>query len=1003
MTVRVGDTRTEIQTLSGSTVLDVTDLHRNPGCHCKPFFNVISSEVEKSGILDILLINDQINHFMKRLLIISIFLLFCSGLAAAQEKVCQREVLSLDKGWLFHLGDIPDPVIKGHNETYRSTKAGRAIGAAAVDYDDSGWRKLDLPHDWAIEGEIDSSANLSQGYYNRGKGWYRRKFRLAEEDKGKHIELRFDGISTHATIWVNGTLVHRNWCGYTSMYIDITPFATYGDNLNTIAVKVDAVPQEGWWYEGAGIYRHTTLVKRSPLHIITDGVFAHPVKDEAGIWRIPGEVALSNSGKLHADATVKMTFFGPDGQKVAEGGQSLTVAALKDGVAKIDLTVDNPQLWSPETPVLYTVKTVVSQNGIPTDEAVTKCGFRTIRFDKDTGFWLNGENIKIKGVCNHQDHAGVGVAIPESLWKFRLEQLKEMGVNACRLTHNPASKEFMAMCDSMGIMVVDENRLFNPSPEYVRQLEWLVRRDRNCPSVILWSIFNEEPMQGTENGYEMVRRMASVVKSLDSSRPVSAAMNGGLFTSCNVSQAVDVVGFNYQISSYHRFHESNPNLPLTSLEDGSALITRGEYRTDKSEHVFDSYDSATVGWGATHRRAWKEIAQRPWMAGCFYFTGFDYHGEPTPFVWPSVSSFFGIMDLCGFPKSAFWLHKAQWKPEEPMVELIPHWNWPADSIGRPVKVMAFSNVDKVKLKLNGRVISEQPVDIYEMNTWEVPYKPGRLEAEGYKDGKIVARAKVETTGEPVRLRLTPYFRELKGDGYDATPVTVEALDSKGGHVPVADNLVEFEISGPGRIIGVGNGNPNCHESEKAPQRSLFNGLAQVIIQTGETPGEITLRAKSAGLEDAVITIPVIGIQPKPYVKVEHPQIILDKWFLSPFFKERPYVGMEIADNDMNTWEPIVPGTAQFLKDASYVMWRTELNLSSEYRKEGGVILFKNMAGKAEIWLDGKLIAQKNDVNERDFKVEFAPTESPCELRVLLNSSPNTHVGLKGTVKVQSKF
>ncbi len=940
---------------------------------------------------------------MKKIFVaICMSLLLGSGLAAAEGKVTHREVLSLDKGWLFHLGDIPDPIIKGHNETYRSTKAGRAIGAASVDYDDSGWRLLNLPHDWAIEGKIDSTANLSQGYYNRGKGWYRRKFRLPEEDKGKHIELQFDGISTHATIWVNGTLVHRNWCGYTSMYIDITPFATYGDNLNTIAVKVDAVPQEGWWYEGAGIYRHTSLVKRSPLHIVTDGVFAHPVKDEYGVWNIPGEVTVNNSGKLAADAVVKMTVVDPDGKKVAEGEQSLTVASLKDGVAKISLRVDNPKLWSPETPVLYTVKTVVSQNGVQTDKEVTKCGFRTIRFDKDSGFWLNGKNVKIKGVCNHQDHAGVGVAIPESLWKFRLERLKEMGVNAYRLSHNPASKEFMAMCDSMGIMVIDENRLFNPSPEYVRQLEWLVRRDRNCPSVILWSVFNEEPMQGTENGYEMVRRMASVVKELDTSRPVTAAMNGGFFSPYNVSQAVDVGGFNYQISNYDRFHKSNPELPLTSSEDGSAFMTRGEYHTDKSKHIYDSYDSASAGWGATHRRAWKEVAQRPWMAGCFYWTGFDYHGEPTPFTWPSVSSFFGIMDICGFPKSAFYLHKAQWKPEEPMVELIPHWNWPADSIGKPIKVMAFSNVDKVRLRLNGKTISEQPVDIYEMNTWEVPYKPGRLEAEGYKDGKIVARAKVETTGEPVRLRLTPYFQELKGDGCDATPVTVEALDNKGRHIPVAQNLVEFEISGPGRIIGVGNGDPNCHESEKAPHRSLFNGLAQVIVQADETPGEIILRARADGLKDAVITIPVVKAQLKPLVKVESPQIILDRWFLSPFFKERPDVAMKIADNDMNTWEPVAPGVAQFLKDASYVMWRTELKLSREYEENGGVLLFKNVAGKAEIWLDGRLIAQKDDVNERDFKVEFSQVEGPCELRVLLSSSPNTHVGLKGTIKVQSR-
>lgn len=612
---------------------------------------------------------------------ITFLLLICSLLmikkGLAQELAVQREVLCFDKGWSFHLGDIPFPVVRGHSASYRNAKAGHAGGAAAPGYDDSSWRVLDLPHDWAIEGRVDPEANLSQGYYKRGIGWYRRKFKLLPEDKGKHIELQFDGIATHATVWVNGTLLHRNWCGYTSMYIDVTPYVTYGDRVNTVVVRVDADAQEGWWYEGAGIYRHAWLVKRSPLHVQTDGVFAHPVCRPDGRWELPVEVTLYNSGKQSADAEVEVALLSPEGKVVKEGTAHAALAPLREGVAKLTLPVENPALWSPETPILYKVRTSVKQNGCTTDEVVTRCGFRTIRFDKDTGFWLNGKNIKIKGVCNHQDHAGVGVAVPDALWEFRLRKLKEMGVNAYRSAHNPAAKEFMAACDSMGIMVLDENRLFNTSPEYVRQLEWLVRRDRNCPSVILWSVFNEEPMQGTENGYEMVRRMSDVVKRLDTTRPVTAAMNGGFFSEYNVSQAVDVGGFNYQIKSYDRFHALNPDLPLTSSEDGSAFMVRGEYVTDRSRNLMDSYDTQCANWGATHRDAWKAVAERPWMAGCFYWTGFDYHGEPTPFQWPSVSSFFGIMDLCGFPKMAYYLHQAQWIEDKPILELVPHWNWPA--------------------------------------------------------------------------------------------------------------------------------------------------------------------------------------------------------------------------------------------------------------------------------------------------------------------------------------
>lgn len=942
-------------------------------------------------------------NMFKSILVVLCAFLFCS-ISNAQEKVAKREVLSLDKGWRFHKGDIPYPVIKGHNETYRNAKAGRVSGAASTTYDDSSWRVLDLPHDWAIEGRVTPDANLSQGYYHRGFGWYRRKFRLSSEDKGKHIELQFDGIATHATIWVNGTVLHRNWCGYTSMYVDITPYATYGDNLNTVAVRVDADAQEGWWYEGAGIYRHTWLVKRSPLHIITDGVFANPVKRTDGQWEIPAEISLYNSGKLSAAGEVEVTLLAPDGTIVTTQTTGCTVGALKEEVASLKLVVSNPQLWSPDNPTLYKVKTVVRQNGTVTDETETKCGFRTVRFDKNTGFWLNDENIKIKGVCNHQDHAGVGVAVPDALWEFRLRKLKEMGVNAYRAAHNPMAKEFMAACDSMGIMVLDENRLFNTSPEYVRQLEWLVRRDRNCPSVILWSVFNEEPMQGSENGYEMVRRMYDVVKEMDPTRSITAAMNGGFFSEYNVSQGVDVGGFNYQIGNYDRFHEKNPDIPLTSSEDGSAFMVRGEYKTDKSRNIIDSYDSESAGWGATHRRAWKEVAERPWMAGCFYWTGFDYHGEPTPFEWPSVSSFFGIMDLCGFPKMAYYLHQAQWREDKPVLELVPHWNWPVDSIGKPIQVMALSNADKVRLLLNGKIISEQQVDPYEMNTWYVPYKPGKLEAIGYKDGKVVSRTKVETTKAPVCLQLTSYRNSLAGDGRDAMTVTVEALDAKGRHVPTTHNMIEFSITGPARIIGLGNGNPNCHEPEKGNKRSLFNGLAQVIIQATEGSGEVTLTAITPGMKQATLTIPVNQVAPVPFVPIENPPMMLDKWIASPLALDRPDVTCQIADNDMNSWQPVTVSTGRglLLENANYIIFRTEFTPYLEYQKEGGAILFKNLAGKAEVWLNGQLLGAKDVLDERDFKVELPAVKDKCDLRVLLHGPVNTHVGLKGSVMLQAK-
>ncbi len=554
-----------------------------------------------------------------------------------------------------------------------------------------------------------------------------------------------------------------------------------------------------------------------------------PLKHDNG-WTIPAEVTLANVGETPTNADVQVSLLDAAGKTVASSQAQVNVTNLGQRVARLAIQIGNPTLWSVDQPYLYRVKTMVKQGTTLVDSLTTTCGFRTIRFDADSGFYLNEKHLKLQGVCNHQDHAGVGMAVPNALWEFRLRKLKEMGVNAYRCAHNPPSVEFLDACDRMGMLVMDENRNFNTAPEYMGQLQWMVRRDRNHPSIILWSVFNEEPMQGSEQGYEMVRRMRAEVKTLDTTRPVTAAMNGGFFAPLNVSKAVDVVGFNYQMHQYDRFHKENPTLKLTSSEDASAFQVRGEYKTDKGKNIVDAYDSERAIWGATHRGAWKAIAERPYLAGAFVWTGFDYRGEPSPFTWPSASSFFGAMDVCGFPKTAFYIHQAQWIQHKPIINMVPHWNWPADSVGKPIKVMVMSNTDSVQVVLNGKTVVGQRVDKYDMNTFSVPYKPGKLEAIGYKNGKEVARTKVETTDSPVAVRLIADRLSLNGDGQDAMPVTVMVVDKKGRTVPTANQLIKFSLSGGGQLIGVGNGDPNSHELEKVPQRSLFNGLAQVIVQ-----------------------------------------------------------------------------------------------------------------------------------------------------------------------------
>ena len=937
---------------------------------------------------------------MIRGILISIFVLAASLPAAAPAAQPERERLSLDQGWLFHQGDIPFPEVTGHTMTYQSAKAGAALGAAAQAFDDTGWSEVDLPHDWASHSPISKDANIAQGYRARGFGWYRRHFQVDPAERGKHFELQFDGVSTHCTVWVNGTVVHRNWCGYTSFSADITPLLQYGDEFNSVAVRVDAEAQEGWWYEGAGIYRHTWLVKRSPLHIATDGVFAQPVRAPDGKWSIPAEVTIGNSGGKHAKPKVEVTLLDPEGKPVGTVSQSCEVAALGEATAKLTLAVNNPRLWSVDSPTMYSVKTVLKDGDSVLDETVTPAGFRTLRFDAATGFYLNDKPLKIQGVCVHQDHAGVGVALPDSMWEFRVRKLKEMGVNAIRCSHHPPAAEFLQVCDRMGMLVMDEARNFNTSPEYIRQLEWMVRRDRNHPSVFMWSVFNEEPFQGTEVGYEMTRRLVAAVKRLDTTRPVTAAMSGGYFTPLNVSHAVDVMGFNYHQKEYDAFHKLYPNLPILSSEDTSGFITRGEYETSMEKQTADSRDTYAARWGTTHRDGWKKIAERPFIAGGFVWTGFDYAGEPTPFEWPSASSSFGILDLCGFPKSAFFIHQAHWRKDKDVLEVIPHWNWPGRE-GQSIRVMALSNADTVELFLNGKSLGKKPVDPIDMVEWDVTYEPGALLAVGKKQGREVSRKLVETTGDAVSLELVPERNTISGDGRDAMPVTVRAVDAKGREVPTAMNPVKFSLQGGADIIGLGNGDPRCHEPQKGNQRSLFNGLAQVILQTREAAsGSLTLRAESAGLAPAELKIPIQAAPAPPSSPAARYEQRIERWWkASPGFASKPDPLMKADSNDMNTWATVTPGTPLVRSGGPWSVFSASFEPFANMQRDGGVLAFRGILGKAEVWIDGKLAATKSEFDDAPLVAPFPPGNTRRSVRILFESDADKPVGFTAPISV----
>ncbi len=905
-----------------------------------------------------------------------------------------RERLSLDAGWRFLQGDVAPPSIKGLGASYMSTKAGEAHGPANPDYDDSGWPRVDLPHDWAVEGPFDAGQNQSQGYRPRGIGWYRRDFTLPASDRGRHLELQLDAVATHSTVWVNGIVVNRNWSGYNGRYIDITPYVRYGDKeVNTIAVRADAEVMEGWWYEGAGMYRHTWLVKRDAMHIATDGVHANPVRKN-GRWTVPVTVDVESSAAARRRAQVEVTLLAPDGRTVAAGRAPVQVDALDKASAQLTLAVSNPQPWSVQRPTLYRVRAVLRDAGGELDSADIRTGFRTLRFDAARGFFLNGQPLKLQGVAIHQDHAGVGVAVPDSIWEFRLRQLKSMGVNAIRFAHNAPAAEVLDMTDRLGLLVMDENRNFNASPDYLQQLTWLVRRDRNRPSVMLWSIFNEEPLQGTEAGYEISRRMADAVKRLDPTRPVTAAMHGGLFARKSAVQALDVAGINYQVWEYDRFHQANPGKPVYSSEDTSAFMSRGEYTTDRERHVIASYDDDAADWGKTQRESWKQIDARAFMAGGFAWTGLDYRGEPTPHQWPSASSFFGIMDLCAFPKNAYYFRQAMWIKDRPVVKLMPHWNWQGKE-GRPVKVRVATNAPRVRLLLNGAVVGEQDVAAYDMATFDVPYAPGVLEAVALKDGAAVGRDRVETSGAPARLVLTPDRAAMAGDGADAVPVTVSAVDAQGRPVANANLHVRFAAAGPGAIIGVGNGDPNSHEPDKASERDLYNGLAQVIVQSRRAGhGKLTLRAQADGLQAAETVLDVQSVPPVPAVAEARAVVRPSGWRISPPQATRPDPNVVLADNDMNSWgwnEPL-------RQEPEALHWRTyrvSFAVKADRNDGRGRIEMHEIAGKAEAWLDGVKLGEKTTPAPGPLTLPLPQGPGWRTLTVLVESEPDRPSGLTG--------
>ena len=776
----------------------------------------------------------------------------------------QRERIAFDDNWQFAFGDASSPAKDfGCGTEYFNylTKAASIHneGPYSPKFDASGWKTVDLPHDWVVDLPYAEEASHSHGYKTVGYkypqtsvGWYRKTFTVPAEDYGKHIWLQFDGIFRDARIWVNGFYLGHEPSGYATQFYDISEYLNYGEE-NIVCVRADATLEEGWFYEGAGIYRHVWLNKASKVNVAPFGTFVYSefavpysLESEAGpdltLASLNIETEVQNMGAVPARYSLKHTLVDAEGNAVgsceAEGGLILAKETLKTHAA---MPVENPHLWSCEDPYLYKVITEVYADGSLTDTYETVTGIRHIAFDPDRGFLLNGKVVKLKGVNMHQDHAGVGSGIPDGLQEWRLLQLKKFGCNAYRSSHNPMTPEMIDACDRLGILVIEENRLTGINKEHIELLERMIRRDRNHPSIILWSAGNEEwGIEWKDLGTRIAETMREYCHRFDPTRMMTVASSSGPA----ILIPADVAGYNYILQNPVEQHRADyPERCALGSEETTGCGTRGVYFNITDGRQPSAVDSGNGRMAAFNRykhgpdslyncieRGWKFYAERDYLAGLFYWTGFDYRGEPNPMVFPATSSEFGILDYCGFPKDEAYYLKSWWT-DEPVLHILPHWNLDGHE-GEKVSVWVYSNCDEVQLIVNGKKLGKKKMPVNGHLEWEATYKPGYVKAIGYRNGKAVMSERIETTGAP---EYPVWKYETVGDIIIAT---VEMFDGKGRFVPTANCELEFRPrTSQWKILGWGNGDPAfqyverpLHKDADRIKIQTFNGCAQVILQ-----------------------------------------------------------------------------------------------------------------------------------------------------------------------------
>lgn len=795
--------------------------------------------------------------------------LFSSGLIIANLVIAQetRVIQNFNKNWKFYYADTID----------------QKMDYKEAGYNDAKWRVLNLPHDWSIELPFakENPATPEGGALPGGIGWYRKTFTVPVSSKNKQISVEFDGVYRCSEVWINNHLLGFRPNGYISFQYNITPYLKFGQ-ANTIVVKVDNSKQiNSRWYSGSGIYRNVRLVTTNQIAVDHWGTFVTTPKVSETAATIAVKTFIRNASGTPASVSIKLTLTDAAGKEVAT--KMIHSVGLKDTVTEVsdELTLKDPSLWSVEKPTLYKVITQVINDGKIIDDYSTPIGIRYFNFDIEKGFSLNGKFMKILGVCDHHDLGCLGSAINYRALERQLEILRSFGCNAIRTSHNPPAPELLDLCDKMGFIVMDEafDMWKHQKTKYDYHLYWddwhkkdledQVLRDRNHPSVFMWSIGNEINEQGSPAGTTIAKELCAIVRNLDTTRYLVDANDhpypGNYIVKSN---ALDLIGYNYHQGLYKSFRDSFPGKKFIATETTSGLETRGEYffPSDSirvwpprekggdrnagmnADYTVSAYDNTRAPWSSTHEQTWKEIKKYDFLSGMFIWTGFDYLGEPTPYTWPAKSSYFGVVDLAGFPKDVYYMYQSEWT-NETVLHIFPHWNWKK---GELVDVWAYYNhADEVELFLNGKSLGIQKKtgeDLHVM--WRVPFEAGTIKAVSRLNGKTVLEKEIKTAGKASKIELLVDRKTIKADGEDESFITVRILDKDGNLVPKADNLINFKIDGEAFIAGVDNGNPISHEPFKANYRKTFNGLALAIIQSKEKAGKVTVTATAEGLQSA---------------------------------------------------------------------------------------------------------------------------------------------------------